>query len=391
MKISILGTRGIPARHSGFETFAEQFALYLAKREHDVTVYCQIPEGTAEFRDMWNGIRRIAFSEGDHPFGTIRFDLRTVLDVCRQRDCVVLTLGYNTALFSFLYRVFGIRNYMNMDGIEWIRQKWSRPARLWLRANEWFGAKLANHLVADHPEIKDHLLAVAPAEKITVIPYGAYPVKEADESYVRELGLEPYKYFLVIARSEPENSILEIVKAQTTREGKHPLVVLGRYMPHENRYHAQVFEAAKGERVLLPGAIFEKARVQALRYFAAAYIHGHQVGGTNPSLVEALAAGNAVIAHNNRFNRWVCGPHARFFLNIEELGRHMDVLEGEPAIRREMCSGCAQRHGELFQPETVLAAYEQLMLGLPVDDSRWLHTSLLASVKGASHERANSR
>jgi glycosyltransferase involved in cell wall biosynthesis len=372
LKVSILGTRGVPAGHSGFETFAEQFALYMVERKHEVTVYCQIPEGMPEFRDTWNGIKRIAFSEGDHPMGTIRFDLRSVIDASRSKDSVVLTLGYNTAIFSLLYRLCGVRNYMNMDGIEWIRQKWSRPAQLWLRANEWLGARLANHLVADHPEIKNHLLAVSPPEKITVIPYGAYPVRQADESYVRELGLEPNKYFLVIARSEPENSILEIVKAQTMRGGEYPLVVLGKYNPAEKPYHASVFEAAKAGRVLLPGAIFEQPRVQALRYFSTAYIHGHQVGGTNPSLVEALAAGNAVIAHNNRFNRWVCGPGARFFESVEQLRQQMNLLESDPQIREEMCRASTQRFVDLFQPEMILSAYEKLLMGLAVDDSRWL-------------------
>ena len=372
MKVSILGTRGVPAGHSGFETFAEQFALYMVGRQHEVTVYCQIAEGMPEFRDNWNGIHRIAFAEGDHPAGTIRFDLRSVIDASKSKDSVVLTLGYNTAIFSLLYRLRGIRNYMNMDGIEWIRQKWSRPARLWLRANEWLGARLANHLIADHPEIKNHLLAVSPAEKITVIPYAAYPVRQADESYIRELGLEPNKYFLVIARSEPENSILEIVKAQTSRGGEYPLVVLGKYKPDEKPYHAQVFEAAKEGKVLLPGAIFEKPRVQALRYFSTAYIHGHQVGGTNPSLVEALAAGNPVIAHDNRFNRWVCGPGARFFESIEQLSEQMNLLESDSQVREEMRRASTQRHSDLFQPEMILSAYEQLMKGLPVDDSRWL-------------------
>jgi glycosyltransferase involved in cell wall biosynthesis len=96
------------------------------------------------------------------------------------------------------------------------------------------------------------------------------------------------------------------------------------------------------------------------------------VGGTNPSLVEALAAGNAVIAHNNRFNRWVCGPGARFFDCIEQLSQQMNLLESDPQIREEMRRASTQRYVDLFQPEMILGAYEQLMKGLPVDDSRWL-------------------
>ena len=108
-----------------------------------------------------------------------------------------------------------------------------------------------------------------------------------------------------------------------------------------------------------------------LRFFATAYIHGHQVGGTNPSLVESLAAANAVIAHDNRFNRWVCGPGAKFFDSVEQLNAHMDLLEGDPGVREQMQDASRQRFLACFQREMIVSAYEELMMGTAVDDSRW--------------------
>jgi len=207
----------------------------------------------------------------------------------------VLTLGYNTAVFCLAYRLKGIANLINMDGIEWRRQKWSTLERVWLYFNERAGCWLGNHLIADHPEIKAHLATRVANSKITMIPYGADRIDNADSGVLAQYGLQPGGYAMVIARPEPENSILEIVAAFSRKPRGMRLVVLGRY-DLEMPYHKQVMDAASAE-VMFPGAIYDKATVSALRFHSALYAHGHQVGGTNPSLVEAMGAGSAVLAH----------------------------------------------------------------------------------------------
>ena len=116
----------------------------------------------------------------------------------------------------------------------------------------------------------------------------------------------------LIARSIPENSILELVTGFSARRRNHKLVVLGMYEPDVDPYHRQVLDAASDEVVFL-GPLYDKASVQALRYHSSAYLHGHTVGGTNPSLIEAMAAGNPVIAHDNPYNRWVAGAGGAVF------------------------------------------------------------------------------
>ncbi len=374
MQLHILGTRGIPAQHGGFETFAEQFALYMVNRGHEVTVYCQAEQHAAAFEDTWEGVHRVGLPESDGPKGTIRFDFRSALAASRHRDATILTLGYNTAVFSLLHRRH-TRHFMNMDGIEWKRQKWSLPQRLWLRANEWAGAHWANQLIADHPAIKAHLSELVDPAKITVIPYGADAITGADASLLQPLGIQPDMYYIVIARPEPENSILEMVQAYKASPRKFPLVMLGNYKPKENDYHAKVLAAADGASILFPGAIYQTEVVTALRFYATAYLHGHQVGGTNPSLVEALAAGNAVIAHKNIFNGWVAGPSARFFSNASELDQIFSELDADTARIAAMKRGSRARHALCFRSELILGAYEQLLLGHPVQMEQWTLTA----------------
>jgi len=360
MDVMIVGTRGVPANHGGFETFAEDLSLFLTSRGHKVIVYCQADRAGALAEDTWNGVHRVVVPSGNHAIGTISYDWATTMH-CSRRKGVVLTLGYNTAVFSLMYRMHRLPNVMNMDGIEWKREKWSFSQRAWLWFNEWAGARFAHHLVADHPEIARHLRRHTSAEKITVIPYGADAVTSARLELLGAYGLKSKSYYLLIARPEPENSILEIVRAFSRHSSGDPLVVLGNYSGKGNGYRQQVRDSA-GQRVQFVGAIYDREIVRALRFHAKAYIHGHRVGGTNPSLVESLAAGNAIIAHDNRFNRWVAGEYAEFFTGTRDLEEILEGLEENRSRLSAMEAASRQRHRDEFEKEKVLLAYEELLL-----------------------------
>ena len=360
MHVLILGTRGVPSKHSGFETFAQDFALFLRSRDHEVTVYCQVPENEVAREDIWNGIRRVFIPAGEGSVGTMQFDWKAIRHSLAESG-VVLTLGYNTGVFNLLYRLSGKPNIMNMDGIEWKREKWSLPARIWFWLNEWAGARVANHLVADHPEIGRHLSRHTASRKITVIPYGAEPVISAPVNLIQKYDLSSKKYHLLIARPEPENSILEIVRAYSLRPRGMPLVILGNYKPDGTPYQQKVLDAA-GPEIIFLGAIFERDIVRALRFHARAYFHGHRVGGTNPSLVEALGAGNAVIAHDNRFTRWVAGEGARYFRTSEDIDGILGSLNANPVQLLTMEEASRKRYCEAFTQDKILTAYEELLL-----------------------------
>lgn len=361
--LNILGIRGIPANHGGFESFVARFAPFMREQGWKVTVYCQADEGVRSPRmwiDEWNGIRRVHFETRSRgSLATIEFDLKTVLHVLRQPG-VDLVLGYNTAVFNVLQRLFGRRLIINMDGIEWKRQKWGKAAKLWFWMNEWIGARIATVPVADHPKIAEHL-ANRGVRNSVIIPYGSDLIIDAPVEPLARLGVTPKDYFISIARIEPENSILEMVQAfvKAAPTGRK-LVVLGKLDPDSNPYHAQVREAAN-DSVIFPGAIYDADVVRALRRHCLAYMHGHQVGGTNPSLVEALGAGNAVIARNNPFNRWTAGDEQLFFSSVDECAEAINTVAKDGDIARRNGEASRERHKHHFQYDSVHRMYLDLI------------------------------
>ena len=356
----ILGTRGVPAQHGGFETFAEKLSLFLVSKGWRVTVYCQEDGDGAAWESEWQGVRRIHFPVSRAgAAGTVIFDWKATWHALGQSG-LFLTLGYNTAIFNLMQRLKGQTNVINMDGIEWRRDKWGAVAKTWFWLNERMGCWGGNHLVADHPEIKNHLATRVRDSKITMIPYGGDEVLEADASALAAYGVEPGKFSVIIARPEPENSFLEMVRAFSRSPRGHKLVVLGNFQPEQNAFHRQVMQAASAE-VIFPGAIYEARVVQALRFFSRFYLHGHRVGGTNPSLVEALGAGCAVIAHDNHFNRWVAGAGAAYFADELSCAALFDRLLGDDARALSMKAASGIRFRERFTWPQVLAEYEQLL------------------------------
>lgn len=355
--LQILGTRGIPACHGGFETFAENFARYLVtKTDWNVAIYCQEVGRGAIHKDTWNGITRITIPvRWDNAIGTIVFDLLATWHACRNNG-VCMTLGYNTAIFNILLMLTGKKTIMNMDGIEWSRQKWSFASKVWLYCNEFVGAKVSNLLVADHPEISKHLQRHTNKAKIRTIAYGSEAITQANIDILKAYHVAPHKYAIVIARAEPENSLLEIISAWSKEKRGIPLLVLGTY--HDAvPYHKEVKDCASSEVHFL-GAIYDSETVSALRLYSRFYLHGHQVGGTNPSLIEAMASRNAIIAHNNRFTRWVAGEGASYFNDIEECSNLISefIANDELQDRRSLAS--MKRHAEHFTLDLIHKQYQ---------------------------------
>lgn len=357
--LRILGTRGVPAAHGGFETFAERLAFHLVDRGWRVIVYGQDDGSGAVIEDTWAGIERVRIPvAASGPKGTIMFDWLATAHAARHQD-LCLTLGYNTAVFCALLRWKGVPNLINMDGIEWSRAKWGPLAKSWFWLNERAGCWLGDHLVADHPQIELHLRTRVAQSKITMIAYGADAVTSAAVEPVLDLGLQPGKFLTVIARAEPENSLLEVVEGFSRKPRGHQMVVLGGY-DECNPYHCAVKRAA-GAEVRFVGAIYDKAVVQALRFHSIAYVHGHQVGGTNPSLVEALGAGNAILAHDNRFNRWVAGEGATYFADADSISMQMDQLLSDPLKLLQLKKQGQHRFNALFTWNNILSRYEDLL------------------------------
>lgn len=361
--VHILGTHGVPAAYGGFETAAQHIGLYLRDRGWRVIVYCQEVGHGPTFTDTWCGLERVRIHEPRQGWlGTASFDwtcVRYVLGNAAPGD-ICLTFGYNTGVFNVLQRVVGIPNVINMDGMEWTRARWGLLRQGILLGNERFAGAVGDVLIADHPVIAKYLERHFGRRRVRTITYGAHAVDEAPIAPVRALGLTPGSYATVICRPIPENSLLDIARAWSRRDRGMPVVFLGDYSPDDN-YHRQV-RADVGEEASFPGAIYEPETVRALRYHSALYLHGHTVGGTNPSLVEAMAAHNAVVAHDNAYNRWVLGEAGRFFTDSASLDAILTRLLADANERRVMGDASFARFEEEFTWEHIGDLYEQALL-----------------------------
>ena len=357
--LQILGCYGIPAGHGGFEAFAEMFAQYLVQKGWHVRVYCQIPSGERMYVKEWNGVELYHVPAwGSGAASTIHYDIRC-MRIAIKTKMPILTLGYNTAFLNGFPRLRGIPNIINMDGIEWKRGKWGAMAKSFFYLNERLGSHVGDYLVADHPEIKKHLERKKIPTPVRMIPYSAKQYSDTTVEHLNGFSLEPHQFFTVIARWVEENQILEIVQAFSKRKRGVRLVVLGSY-DSKNSYHAKVLDAASDE-VDFIGPVYQP-EVASLRVYSLGYLHGHTVGGTNPSLVEALHAKNPIIAAKNPFNCWVAGPEAEYFSSVVELDDIFTRLLKDRSQFQIMSEGSHVQYEKEFAYEKVMSAYHDLVV-----------------------------
>lgn len=360
--VRILGTHGVPAAYGGFETAAENVGRHLRDCGWRVIVYCQEDGASGLRHDMWDGMERVLIGESKPGWrGTSSFDLSSIRHAMAEYVSgeVWLTFGYNTGVLDIVPRLRGIPNVINMDGMEWTRARWGLIKQAILLANERCAGLAGNVLIADHPHIARYLRQHFGARRVTTVTYGAHEVISAPTGRVADLGLTPGRYATLVCRPIPENSVLEIVTAWSRRRRGMPLVVVGPF-DEEDSYRRAIRAAASAE-VVFPGPIFDQDRLRAVRFYSTMYLHGHTVGGTNPSLVEAMGSGNPVVAHDNVYNRWVAGCDQAFFRGSEDLAETLDDLVTDAHRLRAMGTAARARYREEFTWEHIGSQYDAVL------------------------------
>lgn len=327
MKIAILGTRGIPNRYGGFEQCAEKLALLWTRAGHKVTVYCPAEHPLKD--PVWQGIRRRllpSFENRLGPWGTLIYDFLCLKEALKAGFEVILNLGYVPAGFFFPRRLSRPPQAFvtNMDGLEWKRQKWSLLKRRFAKLCEKKAARRSDHLVADNPGIRDYLLQTYGPRPISFIPYGAEIPPPPSPTILQKYHLSPFSYYLIIARLEPENNIELILKGYLEADVPEPFVIVGNL---STPYARKLLKKFTQNKIHFLGTIYNYQELASLRHFAKIYFHGHSVGGTNPSLLEAMAAKAFIAAHDNPFNHYVLREAALYFSSSDDVRnilRHAD-------------------------------------------------------------------
>ena len=324
-KIAILGTHGIPARYGGFETFAQELATRLQAREYQVIVYCEPSENPiVEYGGV--ELRYTRYMKSEHP---LLFYFDCIWQASRSSDLLLVT-GTGGALFNWIPKLSKKVLITNIDGVESRRGKWGLLKKTFIKLTEYVAVMSSDTVVADSVAIKSYVLNKyrVPSDRVVVIEYGAVQnIGAKNPTAITKYGLLPNEYYLVVARLEPENNVLEIIEGYLATVSTKLLIIVGGLK--DTTYVSRIKDIASRSsgRVRLIGAIYDQAELDALRFFCYAYLHGHSVGGTNPSLLEALAAGNIAICHDNEFNREVTENRMFYFKSSPDLTMLINEIE----------------------------------------------------------------
>lgn len=367
-RIAIVGSRGIPASYGGFETFAEEISVHLVRNYgYSVTVVCDakqesVNKGMTEYKGVQ--LKYSRFSKGEN---AIRFYHDSITRVVEDHD-IVYSCGPAGGLFGWLVHRHGKVMMTNPDGLNSQRSKWSYPVKVGFRLFERAASYFSDRVICDSVAIEDYVRARYGCMHTDVAEYGAYanPFVLNDDSVatqsaqvLREFGLVSGEYHLVVSRLEPENNVEAIIQGYQANERKWPLVVVGHLK--ETGFVKRLHEIA-GEQVRFVGGIYDKEKLAIVRAHATSYFHGHSVGGTNPSLLEAMGSRNLCVCHDNQFNREVVQGFGLFFAEAREVNEHLICIEEDASAFDIMRDGALQRVRDYYNWDNMAAKYHRIFM-----------------------------
>ncbi len=343
MKIAFISTRGIPNNYGGFEQFAEYISVGLAKRGHEVVVYS--PRFHPYKEDYYKGVRvKHVYSPEEwmgSSVGSFFYDFLSLRDALKRENFdIIYEAGYTSIVPAYIW--FDVKNIKtpifttNMDGLEYKRTKFNKWVQKFLFWEERTTVKHSHYLIADNMGIHDYYKEKYGKES-KFLAYGANIHDDYDKSFLAEFGLKVRDYYLLVARLEPENNIMMAIEGYLVSNecGKKPLIIVGK----TNTPHGKELLAKYGSResVRFVGGIYDFKKLNSVRYYSFAYFHGHSVGGTNPSLLEAMASSCYILAHDNIFNRAVLKRNAHYYGDAKDVTQLLDNIYALSGKYREQC------------------------------------------------------
>lgn len=362
MRIGLLGTRGIPARYGGFETFAEELSVRLAERGHEVTVYCRQKHEPAKYR----GVRLQYLPAVRHKyFETVAHAGVSTLHALFQRFDVILYCNAANAVFTWMPRVLSSPTVLNVDGLERLRKKWNRIAKGWYAVSEWLATWCPRAVVTDAERIREYY-SLRYGKESQFIPYGAETGKVAETEAVRALGLEPGRYVLYVSRLEPENNALAVREAFERVDTDFKLALIGD-APYSAEYIRRVRDT-RDPRIVIPGAIYGDGYKQ-LQSHCGLYVQATEVGGTHPALIEAMGRGAMVLYFDTPENAEAAGDAAVEFTGADLVAKLQWAVNLTEKERAQWGERAMRRVEQFYSWDAVTEAYEELFRSLVAQGS----------------------
>jgi glycosyltransferase involved in cell wall biosynthesis len=365
MKIALLGTRGIPASYSGFETCVEQLGQRLVQRGHEVTVYCRSHHITYD-GDEYLGMRLVKLPTLANKYlDTIVHAFLSSLHALPRRYDVGLYFIAGNSPVTWIPRLVGTCTLLNVDGLDWKREKWPALAKKYIQLAEYLATRLPNTFLTDSVEVQGYYhnrFGVEPA----YIPYGSEIEIRPPGPTLARYGLEPGRYVLFVGRLVPENCAHHLVEAFRGLDTDLKCVVVGDAAYADD--YIQRLKAAAGDdpRIVLTGYVFGEG-YHELGSNAHIFVETSGVGGTHPALVEAMAFGNCVVAHGTAENLETMGDAGLAYdggVGAPDLQRVLSCLLADPDRVAAYRARARQRARRCYTWEAVTDDYERLFYQL---------------------------
>jgi glycosyltransferase involved in cell wall biosynthesis len=375
MKVALLGTRGIPASYSGFETCVEQLGQHLVERGHQVTVYCRSHHITYK-GTHYRGMRLVKLPTIANKYlDTIVHSFISSLHALMQRYDVALYFIAGNSPITWIPRLVGTKTILNVDGLDWKREKWPPLAKKYIQFAEYLATKLPNTYVTDSRVVQGDYCDRF-GDEPPYIPYGSEVEIVPPGETLARFGLEPHRYILFVGRLVPENCAHHLVEAFQGLNADFKCVIVGD-APYAEEYIASLKASAQGDpRIVFTGYVFGKG-YHELGSNAYVFIETSGVGGTHPALIEAMAFGNCVVAHNTPENLETIGDAGFAYdgkVGTDSLRQVLQRLLSEPELVGEYRQRACQRAQTHYTWEAVTDAYERLfyqLCGKPLPERLW--------------------
>jgi glycosyltransferase involved in cell wall biosynthesis len=383
LRVAICGGRGLPSTYSGTETFFAEMAPRLAARGHHVTVYCR-RSLYQEQPELYQGVHLVYLpSIETKNLGTWTHTLACMFHVIRRDVDAVLVTNVSNALHCLIPRLFRKNCALNVDGIEWRRGKWGPLGKAYFYINAWLsGSILPRGIITDAYGMRRLYLEQFNTPS-ACIAYGGNTGVSTNPEVLGQYGLAPGTYYLILSRLVPENSADMILQGFKSSGTRRTLAIVGD-ANYRSRFVADL-KAAAGDRVRFLGHVNNTEHVKELYCNSYAYIHGHTVGGTNPSLLHALGYGCCILARDNEFNAEVLGGNGLLFEDAADLAQKLSFIEANASVASEYRDRAPARIHAVYNWDRITDQYEELFYQLAAgQDPTRVHSSIRAAERELS-------
>lgn len=360
MKIAIIGTRGYPYIYSGYETFVKELAERLVKNQIEVIIYChknlfkKYPKRVNNINLIYiPTIEKKILSQFFHSF-------QSILHACIHKYDVILVVNSANGPFGIFLGLFRKRTAINVDGLEWLRPKWKGLGAKYFYWASKMATKFYNVVITDSFEMQKIYKEEFNSDSI-LIAYGGNIRESKSPKLIKKWGLKKHQYYLIVGRLVPDNNADIIVKEFIKSDSSKKLVIVGD-VPYKDKY-AHKIKNTSDSRLLFTGYVTDQNELAELYHNCFAYFHGHEFGGTNPAMLNALAYGCAICALDTVFNREMIknDEYGLFFTKAHDsLKNQIQQIENNPENLGEFRRKSHLRIIENYNWEKITDQYTEL-------------------------------